>query len=274
MNIVNPSAPVAELTRLFTGERTADGRPLVPDEILERMKAVSTEEAWAVCRRHGYDRQFVGNWLEIHPGRVLVGRAVTAMMVPHRPDLHDLVQETGSADGRIGGQNSWVIDTLELGDVMVVDMFGKIKDGTFIGDNLGTSIRARTRAGAVLDCGIRDERGVGALDDVAIFCRGLDPSAIADVTLAGINIPIRIGDATVLPGDIVLGTYTGVTFIPAHLAQEVVETAEDIQQRDAFGHLRLRQERYTPGEIDVGTWPEAIEADFQAWLAAGKPMDA
>jgi regulator of RNase E activity RraA len=272
MQIINSRETILELTRLYTGERFADGRPRVPDDVIERMKPVSTEEAWGVLRRHGYHHQFVGDWFQVHPNRVLVGRAVTAMMVPHRPDFHELVEETGKAEGRIGGQNSWVIDTLELGDVMVVDMFGKVKNGTFVGDNLSTSLRTRTRAGAVLDCGIRDHRGVSQLTDLAIFCRGLHPTAIAEVTLAGVNLPIRIGEATVLPGDVVLGTATGVIFIPAHLAQEVVERSEDIRQRDEFGHLRLRQKRYTPGEIDR-TWPPEIEADYQRWLAAGKPTD-
>jgi len=153
--------------------------------------------------------------------------------------------------------------------VLVVEMFGKVKDGTFVGDNLGTSLRQRTRAGAIFDCGIRDQRGVSQLEDLTIFCRGLDPSAIANVTLAGVNIPVRIGQVTVLPGDVVLGTQTGVMFIPAHLAQEVVERSEEIRQRDEFGHLRLRQQRYTPGEIDRA-WPPEIEADYQGWLATGK----
>ena len=118
---------------------------------------------------------------------------------------------------------------------------------------------------------MRDLRGVGALSNLSVFCRGLDPTAIADVTLAGINIPIRIGEVTVLPGDIALGTPTGVTFIPPHLAQQVVEESEDVRVRDEFGHMRLRQGRYTPGEIDRA-WPAAIEADFQAWIAAGKPQ--
>jgi 4-hydroxy-4-methyl-2-oxoglutarate aldolase len=272
MHIVNPSASIRQLTRLYGGERSADGRPHVSDDLLERMKLVSTEEAWGTLRRNGYNNQFVGGWVEVHPGKVLVGRAVTTQFVPHRPDLHDLVQEKGAEEGRIGGQNSWVIDTLELGDVLVVEMFGKVKDGTFIGDNLGTSLRTRTRAGAVFDCGIRDHRGVSQLEDLVVYCRGLDPSAIANVTLAGINLPIRIGEVTVLPGDIVLGTQTGIMFIPAHLAEEVVVRSEEIRLRDEFGHLRLRQARYTPGEIDR-SWPPAIEEDFQQWLAAGKPVD-
>lgn len=272
MQILNPRDAILELTRLYQGERFADGRPRVADDLLERLKPISTEEAWGVLHKHGYHLQFEGNWQETHPGAILIGRVVTAMMLPHRPDFHNLVQETGLAEGRIGGQNSWVIDTLELGDVLVVDMFGKVNNGTFVGDNLGTSIKTRTRAGAVFDSGVRDLRGLSQLSDVAFFCRGFHPSAIKDVTLAGVNIPIRIGGVTVLPGDVVLGTPTGVTFIPAHLAQEVVEIGEDIMRRDAFGHLRLRQKRYTPGEIDRA-WPPEIQADFEQWLAAGMPME-
>lgn len=266
MYVVTPLETVIELTRLNPFDRFPDGRPRVPDELIERMKLVTTEQAWGVLRAHGYHHQFEGGWFRTHPDRILVGRAVTAMMVPHRPDLHDLVEETGQVEGRIGGQNSWVIDTLLPGDVMIIDLFGKIKDGTFVGDNLSTSLRTRTRAGAVIDGGIRDYQGVVELTDLAIFCRGLHPTAIADVTLVGINLPIRIGEATVLPGDVVLGTPTGVIFIPPHLVQEVVEQAEDIHLRDQFGKQRLREGRYTPGEIDRA-WPPEIEADFQDWLA-------
>ena len=265
MHIACPREILVELTRQNPFERFPDGRPRVPDDLIVRMKHVTTEEAWGVLRKHGYHWQFEGNWFATHPGRILVGRAVTAMFVPRRPDLHDLIEETGRAEGRIGGQNSWVIDTLEPGDVMVIDIFGKIKDGTFVGDNLATSLQTRTRAGAVIDGGIRDFQGVSKLEDVAIFCRGVHPTAIAEATLVGINIPIRIGEATVLPGDVVLGTPTGVIFIPPHLAQEVVERSEDIRLRDEFGHQRLREGRYTPGEIDRA-WSPEIEADFQEWL--------
>ena len=270
MHIACPSELLKELTRLWEGERFADGRPRVSDDLVERMKPVTTEEAWGTLRRNGYTLQFEGGWFNTHPSRILVGRAVTAMFVPKRADFHDLIEETGRAEGRVGGQNSWVIDTLEPGDVLVVDMFGKINQGTFVGDNLGTSVRTRTRAGAVLNCGIRDYQGISKLEDVAIFCRGLHPSAILDVTLVGINIPIRIGEVTVLPGDVVLGTPTGVCFVPPHLVQAVVERSEDVRVRDEFGHLRLAQGKYTPGEIDRA-WSEEIEADFQGWLAAGKP---
>lgn len=190
---------------------------------------------------------------------------MTAAFIPKRPDHYDLVQKTGVAQGRgaRGGQNSWVIDLLQPGDVMVVDMFGKVEDGPFVGDNLATSLRARG-ATAVIEGTIRDYQGIRTFDKVNIFCRGLHPSFIYDVTLAGINIPVRVGGVAVLPGDVVLGTPTGVLFIPPHLVREVVEKGEDIQSRDAFSRVRLSEGRYTPGEIDT-VWTDDIETDYQGW---------
>jgi regulator of RNase E activity RraA len=266
--IFNTPERIAALTPHWPGERSADGRPRVSDDIVARMKLVTNDEAWGVLeKRNGYNFQFEGNWFNLHPELALSGRAVTAMMVPLRPDLHEVVQAIGTGEGRSGGQNTWVIDTLEPGDVLVVDLFGKIHDGTFIGDNLGTATRARTGTGIVIHGGIRDYLRVNELTDFAVFCRGVDPTAIAEVTLVGVNIPIRIGHATVLPGDVVLGTSEGVTFVPPHLAETVVIYSEDTRQRDVFGKLRLAEKSYTSGQIDVPIWAEDIENDYLGWCA-------
>jgi 4-hydroxy-4-methyl-2-oxoglutarate aldolase len=272
MRIQPTREDLIELTTLNPFDRFPDGRPRVPDDLIERMKSVTTEEAWGVLRAHGYHRQFEGGWLQTHPGTILVGRAVTAWFLPHRPDYHEAIQQAGLAEGRggSGGQNSWIIETLQEHDVMVVDIFGKVKDGTIVGDNLGTAVRSRTHAGAVIDGGIRDYQGLMTLTDVNFFARGVDPTAIADATLGGINVPIRLGGITVLPGDVVLGTPTGVIVIPPHLVQEVVEQSEAIRVRDTFGKLRLATGVYTSGEIDVPIWRDDIEADFQAWNTAGE----
>jgi 4-hydroxy-4-methyl-2-oxoglutarate aldolase len=71
----------------------------------------------------------------------------------------------------------------------------------------------------------------------------------------------------VLPGDVVLGTREGVTFIPPHLAEEVVARSEDVRQRDVFGKSRIAEGIYTSGQIDVAIWAEEIEADYQVWLS-------
>jgi regulator of RNase E activity RraA len=268
--IFNSPDRVAAITAAWTGERSADGRPRVSDDLVERMKLVTNDEAYNIMeRQHGYQFQFAGDWFNLHPELSLSGRAVTAAFVPKRPDLHDAVQEDGAADGRNinAGQNTWVIDTLQPGDVLVVDLFGKVHDGTFIGDNLATATRSRTGTGIVIDGGIRDYQRVNELDDFAVYCRGVDPTAIADVTLVGVNIPIMIGNATVLPGDIVLGTRSGVTFVPPHLAEEVIVYSEDIRQRDVFGKQRLAEQIYNSGQIDVSKWADEIEADYRNWLA-------
>jgi 4-hydroxy-4-methyl-2-oxoglutarate aldolase len=266
--IFNSSERITTLTPLYTGERTSDGRPRVPDEILERMRLVTNDEAWGVVERgHDYHFQFEGNWVNLHPDRVLVGRAVTVRMVPLRPDLQGVVESVGTGEGRSGGQNTWVIDTLLPGDVLVVDLFGKIEDGTFIGDNLGTAIAARAGTGLVVDGGIRDLERVYQLPDFNVFCRGVHPSAILDVTVVEVNGPVRIGNATVMPGDVVLGAREGVTFVPPHLAEEVVGRSEDVRQRDVFGKSRIAGGIYTSGQIDVSTWADEIEADYVAWCA-------
>jgi 4-hydroxy-4-methyl-2-oxoglutarate aldolase len=265
---IQPTADELEaLTPLNPFGRFPDGRPCVPDDVLDRIERATTEQAWKVMQDHGYPLQFEGHWRETHPGRVTVGRALTAQFLPFRPDLHDVVQRTGMAEGRgaSGGQNSWVIERLRQRDVMVVDIFGKVKDGTVVGDNLGTAVKVRTGAGAVIDGGVRDYQGLVELDDVNFYFRGADPSAIAEVTLAGINIPVRVGHITVLPGDVILGTPTGVIAIPPHLAEEVADRAEDTVERDKFGKLRLAEGKYASGEIDVNTWRPDIEADFAAW---------
>ena len=252
-------------TSEWDGERFDDGRPKVPDEILERMKKVSIEEAWGVLRSKGYNNQFEGNWVILHDDQPVVGRALTAQYMPRRPEVMDRLTEKGHEQGRVGAMNSWPIDALRQGDVYVADGFGKIVDGTLIGDNLGNAIYANSGNGVVFDAGSRDMEGLAEIEGFNAFVRGFDPSYLMESMLMGINVPIRIGRATVFPGDVVLAKKTGVLFIPAHLAEEVVVRAEFIMLRDMFGHEMLKKGVYTPGEID-GRWTDAIKKAFLEWV--------
>jgi regulator of RNase E activity RraA len=259
-----------DITREWKGERFPDGRPKVPDEVIARLQHTTAEEAWGTLRKHNYRLQFEGGWktVNVKPGDRLVGRVVTAQFTPFRPDFNAVMNDHGKQENRVGrGQNSWVIDTLVKGDVLVVDLYGKIKDGTIIGDNLGTSIMTKTGTGLVVNGAIRDPSGISEIDGFKVFARDFHPSAIADTTLAGWNLPIRIGDVTVLPGDIVLSDPDGVTFIPAQLAEEVADESELTQLRDEWGHAMLREQKYTPGQVDA-QWSPAMIEEFNAYAAS------
>ena len=258
-----------EITREWKGERFPDGRPKVSDEVLERLKNTTAEEAWGTIGMRGYRHQFEGGWktLNVKPGERLVGRVVTAVFMPQRPDVDAVIRDHAKKEGRMGsGQNSWVIDTLVKGDVLVVDLFGKIKDGTMIGDNLGNSIMTKTGTGIVVDGAVRDPSGLSEIGGFKVFARDFHPSFLTETTLMGWNLPIRIGDVTVLPGDVVLSDPDGLVFIPAHLAEAVANDSEIVRLRDEWGHKMLREQKYSPGQVD-GQWtPEMIE-EFNRYAA-------
>jgi regulator of RNase E activity RraA len=255
-----------EYTPEWQGERFADGRPKVPDDILARMHNVSITQAWGVIRGPGYNWQYEDGWVCTHPGQVLVGRALTAAYMPRRPVMRRVMEEKGERAGCIGDQISWPIDMLVPGDVYVADVFGKIDQGAVIGDNLATAIYANSGNGVVHDAAVRDIDGIQELPEFTSFVRGFHPTfASPTIMLAGINCPVRIGGATVMPGDVVLGRDDGVVFIPPHLAEQVVKTSELIALRDRFGKQRLAEGKYTPGQIDT-RWSDPIEEDFSRWL--------
>ncbi|WP_205509588.1 RraA family protein [Longitalea arenae] len=256
---------IKALTPEWKGERSADGRPRVPDKLLTRLKAIRLEEAWGVLRNKGYMNQFEGEWMVLHPDSAMTGRVVTAQYWPMRPDLDKLVKDKGKAEGRIGAPNSWPIDVLQKGDIYIADSYGKVVDGTLIGDNLGNAIYARSARGVIFYGAVRDIEGLGEISGFNAWIKGYDPSFIQQMMLGGINVPVRIGRATVLPGDAVLAKKGGVVFIPAHLLEEVVLNSEFIALRDAFGHQRLREGKYTPGQIDT-QWTDEIKKDFLKWL--------
>jgi len=258
---------IKTITADWKGERFSDGRPKVSDAILNRLKNISMEEAWGVLRNKGYENQYEGDWIIIHPDSVMTGRVVTAQYMPSRPDLVKVVKQQGIAENRAkqGGTNSWPIDILTPGDVYVADGYGKIADGTLIGDNLGNSIYAKSQRGVIFYGSVRDMEGLTEIKGFNGWIKGQDPSFIQQMMLTGINGPIRIGRATVLPGDVVLANKYGTIFIPAFLVEELVLSSEVTELRDEFGHQRLREKKYLAGQID-SEWSEAIKKDFLNWL--------
>jgi regulator of RNase E activity RraA len=259
---------VKELTALWKGERSADGRPMVSELVLERLQYNTLEQIWGYLLGKGYRNQVEKNWTVLKSGQTMVGRVVTAQFMPSRPDLDTLVKAQGRREGRSqrGGYNIWPIDILTKGDVYVADGFAKVKDGTLIGSSLGNSIYAKTGKGVVFNGSIRDMQELRDTEGFNAWVKGHDPSFIRDMTPTSINAPIRVGEVTVFPGDIVFANDYGVVFIPAHLVEDLVKANELTGLRDEFERLLLKQGKYLSGEIH-GDWTETIKNEFRAWLA-------
>lgn len=253
-------------TSEWKGDRFPDGRPRLPDSLLERVKDITIEDLWDYLREHGYRNQFEGGWQALHIDKPFAGRALTAQYMPTRPDMARAIAAEGKAEGRVSGTNSWPIAELQNGDVYVADGFGKIIEGTLIGSNLGNGVAAHTHTGFVFDGGIRDQEENREIPNFNGFYRGYDPSAWADMELTGINVPIRIGRAIVLPGDLVLAKPEGVLFIPAILAEDAVSTAEFTGLTDEY-NFELNQQGKNGGQFEGGWTPAKYDA-FAQWIDA------
>lgn len=256
------------LTSEWKGERFVDGRPKIPDNLLERAKKIGIADAWTVLKNEGYTNQFEGNWKRVHNDVPVVGRALTASFMPSRPDVEKNIKKRGAdTQGRKGNTNSWPIDMLSQGDVYVADGFGKIDAGTLIGATLATSIYNKSGNGVVFNGSARDLEAIKQIEGFNAFVRDFHPSFLEEMVLMGLNTPIRIGQAMVMPGDLVLAKEEGVLFIPAHLADQVVSTSEFVALKDEFGFEMIKTKQYATGEID-SQWTPKLKKDFLTWLAA------
>jgi regulator of RNase E activity RraA len=270
------------LTKDWTGERTPDGRPKVSDALLQRLKNISMEESWGFLESKGYENQFEnfgGNfgWQIIHPDQVMTGRVVTAQFMPLRKDYDDYVQTVGKKENLTSPVTNYApINALSDGDVYVADSYGKIEDGTLIGDNLGNAIYRNGKRGIIFNGSARDVEGLSEIEGFNGWIRGSDPSFIKQMMTACINGPIRIGRATVLPGDVVLAKIHGVIFIPPHLVAELVISGELTMLQDEFSHFCIATKKFKyDNERFVDVTPEEYEKAFIEWLNAypNLPMD-
>src|SRR5205814_4243735 len=230
-------------------DRFPDGRPKVPDGLIERAKGLSAEEVWAILPNKGFRNQYADGFQILHPTKRLVGRAFTVQFMPLRPDLDSVIQTKAQAAGLGRMYNQTAIDMLQPGDVLVVDLFGQGEGGTIVGDNLFYYIMKATKgAGLVVDGAVRDLDGISAMAMPAYF-RRTHPSYLTNVIITGINVPVRIGKATVMPGDLVVGDSEGVYFIPPALVQEVVDNADVIHIHDEWTRMKFDEGKYKSTEI-------------------------
>jgi 4-hydroxy-4-methyl-2-oxoglutarate aldolase len=247
-------------------ERFPDGRPKVPDDLIERARGLSSEEVWAVLQQRGFDNQYADGFQVLHPGKIMVGRAFTVQFMPLRPDVDEIAKAKAREHGIARLTNQTAIDMLQPGDVLVVDLFGKKVNGTIVGDNLFYYIMQATHGGGlIVDGSIRDLDGISEIDMPAYF-RATDPTPIGNVMLTGINVPVRIGGAMVMPGDLVVGDREGVYFVPPQLVQEVLDRADEIHVHDEWTKKKFAEGKYKSSEIYGSPSDPKLQQEYQEYL--------
>ncbi|MEX2585624.1 MAG: hypothetical protein WD315_04460 [Balneolaceae bacterium] len=260
---IYPKEEILFLTSEWDGERFEDGRPRISDSLIDRAREIRVEEAWQILHELGYEYQYEGNWKRIHEGVPVVGRALTAEYMPIRPDLHEKMVKRAHREGHSGRHLHWPINMLTEGDVYVADNRGR--EGSLMGDNLANIIYNRSGNGVIFDGFARDLPGLMEIDGFNAFVRDFGPKFLHGVLLMGLNSPVTIGEAIVLPGDLVIADRTGVVFIPSHMAERVISTIEFIATIDRFKYDMIQASTYGPHDLDA-EWTEEIKDSFMQWL--------
>jgi 4-hydroxy-4-methyl-2-oxoglutarate aldolase len=246
-------------------DRFPDGRPKVPDSMIERARGMSSEEIWAVLPKQGFPNQYEDGFHILHSDKKLVGRAFTVQFMPVRPDVDSVAQAKAKAHGLPTLKNQTALDMLQPGDVLVVDLFGKKAGGTIVGDNLFYYVMKTTKgAGLVVDGSVRDLEGIKDMDMPA-YIRSAHPTPISNVMLTGINIPVRIGQVTVMPGDLVVGDPEGLYFIPPQAVKEVLDNADEIHVHDEWTRKKFDEGKYKSSEIYGSPHDPALKKEYEEY---------
>ena len=261
-----PKQDLIDYTSPNPFDRLPDGRPKVPDELIERARGLSSEEVWAVLEEKGYRNQYADGFHVLYPGKTMVGRAFTVQFMPARSDVDDVAKAKAKATGLSKLTNQTAIDLLQPGDVLVVDLFGKKVNGTIVGDNLFYYVMKATRSGGlVVDGSVRDLDGISEIDMPAYF-RAVDPTPIGNVMLSGINIPVRIGGVTVMPGDLVVGDREGIYFVPPQLVKDVLDRADEIHVHDEWTKKKFDEGKYKSSEIYGSPSDPKLQEEYKDYL--------
>jgi 4-hydroxy-4-methyl-2-oxoglutarate aldolase len=261
-----PKQDLTDYTAANPFDRLPDGRPKVPDDLIARARELSSEEVWSVLQEKGFNNQYADGFQVLHPGKPMVGRAFTVQFMPLRSDVENVAKAKAKQHGLSKLTNQTAIDMLQPGDVLVVDMFGKKVNGTIVGDNLFFYVMKATHSGGlIVDGSVRDLNGISEIDMPAYF-RAVDPTPIGDVMLTGINIPVRIGGVTVMPGDLVVGDREGVYFVPPQFVQEVLDHADETHIHDEWTKKKFDEGKYKSSEIYGSPSDPKLQQEYKEYL--------
>src|SRR6266705_1207075 len=257
---------LADYTAQSNFERFLDGRPKVPEDLMERARELSSEEVWAVLEEKGFHNQYADGFQILHPEKPMVGRAFTVQFMPERPDVKGVASAKAKERGLGSLTNQLAIDMLQPGDALIVDLFGKQVNGTIVGDNLFYYVMKATHSGGlVVDGSIRDLNGISEIAMPAYF-KAVDPTPIGNVMLTGINVPVRIGGVTVMPGDLVVGDREGVYFVPPQAVKDVLDRADETHVHDEWTKKKVDEGKYKSSEIYGSPTDPKLKQEYEEYL--------
>jgi len=177
------------------------------------MKELSIFETATVHEASGGKGALSSNIKPIDPLSRLCGSAIT---VTCRPGDNLIIHKA--------------IYVAEPGDVLVITVGGYIEAGPW-GEIMTVAAQARGIAGLIIDGSVRDSRSI--IDSkFPVFSRGCSIKGTTKDSLGFINHPICIGDATVHPGDVVLGDGDGVVIVAHHELAEVLEKCKRRREKE------------------------------------------
>ena len=250
---IEPSPPTAlELPQRLTATLSSEDQVL-----LTRLLNINIESAWAFMRTRGYPRNFISAIQPVVPSMRFAGRARTMRYLPYRQDLDEQIE---------GPQlNYRSAEDTEPGDVLVFDIGGELESSP-TGDVTSTRAMVRGAAGIVVDGAIRD---VPAFVEMGLPLFTRDgrghASSVAPLMMSwDYQVPVRIGDVTVIPGDYLVGALHGILVIPAHIVEDVLSDAELHSEREEFQRMLILS-----GESLIGVYPPNQETlrRFEEWRA-------
>jgi regulator of RNase E activity RraA len=230
-----------------------------PRDVLTGMDGISAATACAKLNDLGITRTFVDGPTAFLPGTRIVGSAVTLQFMPQREDV-----ASGVSQEYIERHTAlWeVLETIEEGDVLVVQASGSALTGCF-GDMLVRYFKKRGGAGIVVDGRIRDAPRVRNLG-VPIWSTGTTPHYASQSELFpwAYNVPVAAGGVLCIPGDVVVADDDGAVVVPHAKAPEVVADARDHEDWEVFSRLRIDQGARLS---DYYPLTEDSRAEYERW---------
>ncbi|MCT1367002.1 fumarylacetoacetate hydrolase family protein [Kocuria sp. HSID16901] len=239
-------------------EPSTDATPTgpLPDDIRARLLQTPTAGLSAQLRQRGLNQVSIEGVRPAQAGTKLVGVAKTLRFVPAREDLF---KKFG------GGYNAQkqAFDSVQPGEVIVIEARGEAGSGT-LGDILALRARSNGAAGVVTDGGVRDSAAVREIG-LPVFSTAAHPAVLGRKHVPWeSDVAVACGNATVVPGDVIVGDDDGVIVIPRESLEEVLNAAEAKEIQDAWVAERVAEGHAVDGLFPpTGEWKEA----YQRWLS-------